>query len=331
MVENDTLCPAALKAARKRANGKRGFTQKQLAERIHCSKDTVSRWERGKAHRVRAHLREPLCKALGVEWDTLTTPPAPETAPRPFGLTRMQRWVSRHVPPALLLVAKRYGIRPTDVLDIAPLLFLIVAERSLQERRRRLDEICAIKDEADRRLIEKAGHLGGGIVARSMSADRMLEREKTSLRNRDIHGHLHEYEIGYEFRGEDNEGPFLQFVRDLAKGLPQDAVRDIESFGGDTIFNYRIAEDTLRECTGISGDGEDAEILNCIQWGFIDFGKCLTAKRERDEAGYRQWLRDELAKAKEASLSELIEKFGEPTLAAVAESVASASQEREDR
>ncbi|MYK30901.1 MAG: helix-turn-helix transcriptional regulator [Boseongicola sp. SB0670_bin_30] len=139
MNERDTICPEAVKACRKRANGKRGFTQQQLAEKIRCSKDTVSRWERGETSRVRAHLREPLCKALGVEWDVLTKPPDLKTTERPFGFTRMQRLVSRHVPPALLIVARRYGIRPMDVLDIAPLLFVIAAERSLLERRRRLD------------------------------------------------------------------------------------------------------------------------------------------------------------------------------------------------
>ena len=327
MKDKDTLCPAALRAARKRANGKRGFTQGQLAERIGCSKDTVSRWERGKSHRVRTHLREPLCKALGVEWDTLTTPPGPEAVPRPFGLTRMQRWVSRHVPSALRLVAERYGIRPNDVLDIAPLLFLIVAERSLLERRRRLDEIYATQEEADRRVTEKSAHLGGVIVARRDIAEEMLEEEEKSLRERDIFGRL----IEYAFRGDDDKGPFVHFVDGLAEGLPQGAVTEIDSYGGDTILSYQIAEDTLRECTGLSGDEEEAEILEYIQSGEVDLGECLRARRERDEADYRQWLRDSLAEAKEAFRRELIEKFGESALTTVAESGASATQEREGR
>lgn len=327
MTKKDTLCPAALRAARKQANGKRGFTQEQLAEKICCSKDTVSRWERGQACRVRAHLREPLCKALGVEWDALTTPPSPEPNLRPFGYTRMQRWVSRHVPPALLLVAERYGIRPTEVLNVAPLLFLIAAERSLLERRRRLDEIYAMQGEAERRLMEKSAHLGGIVAARNMSAEEILEQEEKSLSERDIFGSL----IEYECRGDNDEGPFVHFVRGLTKGLPQDAVTSIESDGGDTIVNYRVADDTLRELTGITEDEEGGEILNHIRSGGIDLGECLSARRKQAEAGYRQWLRDAQAEAEETSRRALIEMFGESVLHEVSDTVAAASQERKAR
>ena len=126
-------------------------------------------------------------------------------------------------------------------------------------------------------------------------------------------------------------GPFVHFVRDLAKGLPEGAVSSIEAFSGDTIDRYRIAEDTLRECTGISGDEEETEILDHIRSGGIDLGKCLRARRERDDVGYRQWLRDESARSEEESRRELIEIFGESVLRKVSDTVAAASHEREDR
>lgn len=67
----NTINAEALKAWRK----KRGWTQKQLAERLKCSPDQVSRWERGKSQNVHSHLREALIKAFGVEWEELTIPP----------------------------------------------------------------------------------------------------------------------------------------------------------------------------------------------------------------------------------------------------------------
>ena len=141
-----------------------------------------------------------------TSFDALTSPPDPEAAPRPF-------------------VAERYGIRPKDVLDIAPLLFLIAAERSLLERRRRLDEIYAVKDEAGQRLREKTAHLGAVITIPNNAAERMEWEEEKSLRGRDIFGSL----IEYEYPGIGGEGPFVHFVRGLAEGLPPDAVTSIES------------------------------------------------------------------------------------------------------
>ena len=295
MTEGNTLNPAALKAARKQANGKRGFTQEQLAEKIGCSKDTVSRWERGETCRVRAHLRERLCKVLGVEWDTLTTPPGSEPDPRRIFSTRMQHRVPNHVPPALLLVAKRYGIRPREVLSIAPLLFLIIAERSLLERRRRLNEIYAVREEAEQRLREKSAHLGGLVTVFNYSGDDLLEEEEKSLRERDIFGSLIEYEFWAE--SDDDEGPFVHFIRSLMEGLPQDAVTDIN--GENMIESYQIADDTLRELTDITEDDEGSEILNQIRIGGIDLTKCLNAKEELSDTDYRQWLKDARAEAEE--------------------------------
>ena len=296
MTEKNTLNPAALRAARNRANGKRGFTQEQLAERIRCSKDTVSRWERGEARRVRAHLREPLCKALGVEWEELTTPPSPGPDPREIVFTRMQHWVPHHVPPALHLVAKRYGIKPREVLGIAPLLFLIIAERSLLERRRRLDEIKAMQEETQQRLMEKSAHLGGIVTDFNLSGEDLLEEEEKSLRERDVFGSL----IEYEYRSDDDEGPFVHFVRGLTEGLPQGAITDIESYGGDMIYGYQIADDTLHELTGITEDEEGGKILSNLRSGGIDLGKCLSKKEELPEDDYRQWLRDAQAEVEAA-------------------------------
>ena len=313
MTEKDTLNPAALRAARKRANGNRGFTQEQLAERIRCSKDTVSRWERGEVGCVRAHLRKPLCDTLGIEWGELTTPPDPESTSRPLGLIRLQRWVSRHVPPALILVAERYNVRPQDVLDIAPLLFLIAAERSLLERRQRLDEICAVQEEAEQRVWEERAHLSGVVARPNRDARDMLKQEKKSLRARDIFGRL----IKCEFRDDDEfwndefpyeeEGPFVHFIRSLAEGLPQDAVTSIESsYDGKEIGIYRVADDTLRDLAGVSEDEEGRQVLNHIWRGGIDLGECLSERRKLDVDSYQQWLRDALAESKEASRHERV-------------------------
>ena len=294
---SDAINPLTLKTARKR----RGLTQGQLARDIKCSKDTVSRWERGKSRRVRSHLRKPLCDALQVTWKRLTEPTI-EQRQHLTGDVTTKVPIRKDMRASLQLVAVRYGVSPTEVVNLAPLLFLIVAERSLLTRERRLKEMNAVVEEAEWKLLDNSAHLGGIVCARSISADDILEQEKKSLSKRDVFGRI----IEYQYRSGTDEGPFARYVRDLAKDLPKHAVTCIESFGGDMVETYRIAEDTLHEFTGITEDDENGKrLLHYIRCGFIDFAECLRVRHDGPEEAYRQWLSDELVRAESESKREL--------------------------
>ena len=282
----DAINPQALTAARKQ----RGWSQQQLAEAIRCSKDTVSRWECGRASRVRSHLRERLPEALRVTWEQLTKP-----ADQPGNILdgpTIKVSIGAHARTPLQLAALRYKVRPRDILELAPLLFVIIAERSLLERRHQLQEMCAVVEEVEKRLGEYHVDLGEIYTAGSMSVGNLLWSEGDSLDKKDVFGRT----IGHECRKD--VGPFVQFVRDLAKDLPEDTVVSIESVHGDTISRYRIADDTLRDVTGISEEDEQNEkLLDHIRSGLIDFAECLRVRRDEDETQYRQWLSEELSRA----------------------------------
>ena len=323
----DAINPQALKAARKR----RGMSQQELADEIHaiakgCTKDTVSRWERGTSSKIRSHLRKPLCHVLRVKWEKLT---GPTDQPKDIlDDTTAKVSIGKDARASLQLLAERYNVRPRDVLNLAPLLFLIVAERSLLERERRLQEIYAAMYEADEILLNNCAHLGGIISARSVYADDQLQAEEDSLSKRDVFGRT----ITYEFWNEGDEGPFVHFVRSLAKDLPKDAVASIESFGSDTIGRYQIADDTLRECTEISVEEEQGQkLLHYIRCGAIDFAECLRVKRGGDEATYRHWLSDELSRAEEESRRWLEEFMGDIGPHPIAPSEPDASEKTSDR
>ena len=282
----DAINPQALKAARKQ----RRWSQQQLADAIRCSKDTVSRWECGKALRVRSHLRQRLPEALRVTWEQLTKP-TDQPANVLDGPT-IKVSIGEHARTPLQLAAVRYKVRPRDILELAPLLFIIVAERSLLERRRQLQEMCAVVEEAEKRLGEYHVVLGELYTADSASVSALLSSEEDSLDKKDVFGQT----IGYEYRKD--VGPFVHFVHDLTKDLPKDAVVSITSDEGETISRYRIADDTLRDVTGISDEDEQGEeLLDRIRSGLIDLAECLRVRRDEDKAQYHQWLSEELSRA----------------------------------
>ena len=301
-----TIHPEALKTARESQN----MTQQQLADAVgcygagRCTKDTVSRWERGTSPRVQSRYREPLRAALGVkEWEDLTKPPkrtadAPEDKDVPYHV-----WIKflagKGMHTALHLVALRYDIHRWDVLKIAPLLFLIVAERSLLERKRRLDDIEAKMEEAEQSF---PSHMIGIVAGRNEYGEDPTEEEHVSIESRDIFGRKLPAPSDDDDRleWEEEANPFINFIRALAGDLPKDAVASVETHDGYKIDSYRIADDTLRECTGISKDDERGEkLLSFIRMGGIDLAACLRAKRNRDDAGYRQWLSEALTHAEE--------------------------------
>ena len=264
-----------------------------MTRRYSLQDGTVSRWERGSTRHIRPRLRDALCIALRVEWKELSEPPG---KPKDSWVRTKQISVDMDVRNSLQLVAERYGVRMQQVLELAPLLFVLVAERSLIWRRKRLKEIAEVWSKADDALKNKCGHLGGIVTARDFSAEEQFAEEEKSLGRRDVFGRS----IEYEFWQEGDEGPFLHFVHKLMKDLPEGAVSYIESSDGDTIDAYEVASDTLEKCTGLSIDSEeDRPVIGHIRFGFIDLGECMRVRRDRDESGYRQWLSDELERIKQ--------------------------------
>ncbi len=100
----NTIHPEALRVTRKRKN----MTQEKLAEALKCSKDTVSRWERGTTLQVRPRLRDALCVVLRVKWEKLSEPPDETEDPwvRTKQISSNSRWFKKS---SKYKVIERYG------------------------------------------------------------------------------------------------------------------------------------------------------------------------------------------------------------------------------
>ncbi|RNJ50932.1 helix-turn-helix domain-containing protein [Methylocystis hirsuta] len=128
---------------------KRGLSQKELARKMNVDVGTVSRWERGKSKRIRRDAFGKLCSALDVAQDEICGDgPLPEnrTESREPQKGQMNLSVDAACRNALSLVALRYRVTRQQIVEAAPLLFFIAAEKSLQERCKRLDALQAAAD-----------------------------------------------------------------------------------------------------------------------------------------------------------------------------------------
>ena len=281
--------PKALRAARER----RGLTQSRLAEAIGCGKDTVSRWERGYSLRLQPRHRDSVCAALGVRWHALaetrftgrTTFPATAGSDR-----RSEKTSGRHsVSPR-----ERYDIGVHAVMKAAPLLFVIAAERSLMERRRRLDAARAEVDRAGRALAGNAPYLGRAVEALGPAFEEAVPKR----------GEIDRRERHIRTPRPDRRGSGRR--RRAVRALPP---RSRKGPSGDRDEPVRPGLGKRRRlpeaAAGTSGNSAEApdedsdrwRLLPHFQAGRIDFREYLRVKRERDETGYREWLSDALARA----------------------------------
>jgi transcriptional regulator with XRE-family HTH domain len=289
----NTINPQALRHHRAKQN----LTQEALADAVGCRKDTISRWERGKSKKVRPRLRDTLCQTLHVDWDDLCRSPGEVSRPE----AQLNLRINREARTALDLICIRYGIHRFQVINLAPLLFLILAERSLIERSRSINELEERTANVQNTLDNGLSHLGLEARATHEEEANPLDRERASIAARDIFGDETLFGFSeFDYR----ENPFCNYINELCRGLPEGAIGEMFSFMGR--IEYSIAEDTLEQQTGLMGDREeDKPLLALLKDGSIDLAECRRMRRELDEVSYRSWLNQTLSELKDTCQAEV--------------------------
>jgi len=279
--------PQALKYYR----SKRNLSQAELAAALRCTDTQVSRWETGKSGRLRKHLREGLAEVLKVEWEALTRPPQDKSdAPSELEAILPQVAISARVDAdcanALRLVAHRYSIDQREILQMAPLLFTVAAERSLRWRKERLERVEKRAAEFDLENAADIAHLPPTDASAALFEH--LHDERKSIAIRDVFGATLLHDI-------DAPDPFVNFLKAECAGLSRDAVSDINAnFAAAPA--YHVAWDTLQEVTGITveGDPRDNSILNGFACGLIDLRSALAFKKDHTQDEFEEWCREAL-------------------------------------
>jgi len=210
--------PEVLKTLRKRKK----LSRQQLAERTKLSLRQLARLESGTASstKVRERTLEQLAKVLGVEQGVLTGEQAlPEAAPIPE--ERADQGERVQVSAALLpevrlaysLIQRRYGVNMTTIINSAPLLFILLAEKSLAWRREKIERADEAVDEIrklyDSYALEDPADYDSGLL--------YWENEFITKLNL----------FGPEGLGSENRNPFAVYLRELANGINDPDVIEI--------------------------------------------------------------------------------------------------------
>ena len=212
--------PSCLKTLRKKAR----ISQQMLAVASGVTKRTIARIESGGGGETRGSTVNLLAKALRVKPEVLSQEPESEAVRgadlRELGLRQVKLPLVGGTIISYDLVETRYGVRMLDIINAAPLLFTLLAEMSLAERRRRLEEAKMAMEAFPEHLIP-----------RGRSA---LDEEEASIAKKDIFGRsIPDWGINESYYEEDRN-PFSDFLIQLAKELdPNNDVIDPEKIHFD--------------------------------------------------------------------------------------------------
>ena len=193
-------------------------------------------------------------------------PPGADNAPAPE--TRRVQIGVEIAPKARLafdLIKRRYGVSATEIINMAPLFFTLLAEGSLARRLKKLEEAR----EAIGRLGEMEAEIGhsifSGAATVALNAD-MLEDD--SINKADLFGeHLRGDSQGtfvLEPFDASTENPLASHLRNLAADLDRPGVVKVElgglSYGGPWLRfpDYDLCDDEIMSVTNDSPDARRA-------------------------------------------------------------------------
>lgn len=212
----------------------KGLTRAELHKRSGLSERTIQRLENepDRSQKSQEHTLNSLAKALGVESGVLTGElPLPESDNAPAENPDLVQIGAKITPKARLaydLIKRRYGVSATEVINMAPLFFVLLAEGSLAQRRKKLKkadeaiDLLSQDNESGEKIIfsESVGHVS--------NAYKLIEE---SIDKADIFGeHLFSdphFPISDPFDFTE-ENPFANYLRKLAKELKNAGVVNVD-------------------------------------------------------------------------------------------------------
>jgi transcriptional regulator with XRE-family HTH domain len=269
---------------------KRGWSLDRLSAEAGVNRQTIYRLESGKTKTTRSHTLDRLAKALqttsevlcGDEIDVAAI--AQDTTPK----SQMNVRLPRDVRNAISLVAVRYGVNASSIIEAAPLLFLCAAELSLQARQEKLDRYQERLSEID--ADDTLPHVPISEL-RDWRMDAALSREQESIDARDIFGGLvHEFDEDAEFYGvsfvDSEKNPLVEFVRNWVKQIKG---ASLDSWHPEYGASFEIGREDASALVG-----GDEEAIGHIMAGRAAIHELPRELRKQDDTvGRAKWAREQ--------------------------------------
>ena len=203
------------------------------------------------------------------------------------------------------LIQDRYGPTKDEVVELAPLMFVLLAERSLAWRRERLAEAATAIKEMDR----LAQHRQLYFLKYVGRVEDGYQQELRSIRERDLLGQVMREDDHWQSSGflEDDLAavtPFADYICHLAEGLEGDVDFVMDDADGDAVVGsedpicwgaepYQVCRERLQELVGESKHARWA-----LAAGDVRLTELPAGLLEPDAAEARiRWLEDRLSDA----------------------------------
>ena len=244
-----------------RLRNERGLTRPELARRSEISERTIQRLENEpqQCQKTREDTVNRLARALGVKADVLTGKlPLPEPDGVPVPASERVQIGAQISPKARLaydLVKRRYAVSATEIINMAPLFFTLLAEGSLARRRKE------VEDGSDHLQQIDSGH--GVFIDALTVADMAIAEEEESIAENDLFGEHLGGDVGGPRFDPSRDNPFVSYLRSKNNELALPGVVDVD--GGDLAFgslsrfpDYDICRDVLDGMTNGSAKAKGA-------------------------------------------------------------------------
>ena len=225
----------------------RGMTQTAIAEGAGVGIKTVGRIKRGQA--LHLSSAQKIAHALNTTVEVLVNPPSEVNSEHARGdLKRFVADLEGDTLNNLMLTSIRYKVHINTLIMYAPLLFSIVAELSLKQRKDRLEDWSGSTLEAIKKGPRYDARPSDYSMMESDLAD-IESNEWEAIERRELAGNSGGtyYNTDYDtYKEDEEENLFLQFLEDLAVKAGQ----HLEFFGSSMdsiLYNLEALLDTQRD------------------------------------------------------------------------------------